>query len=217
MGRRKKEDIKEDRAENFVKAFKKETLEGISAIIFIIVSIFLLLAPFNKAGIVGDKIFEFLTLLFGIGYYVLPAILLVLGISFIKSLSHNLAWPKILGAFIFTLSSIGLINLLLDNGGIVGRLISTPLVSLFDFWVSLIILVGFILISFLVLFDTSLKFSFVANLFKKKEKVENDGDGFVEAEIKIDKNSLQNDSSEVEVKTPEPKIKSDDDCGRKFF
>jgi len=211
MGRRKKEDIKEDRAENFVKAFKKETLEGISAIIFIIVSIFLLLAPFNKAGIVGDKIFEFLTLLFGIGYYVLPAILLVLGISFIKSLSHNLAWPKILGAFIFTLSSIGLINLLLDNGGIVGRLISTPLVSLFDFWVSLIILVGFILISFLVLFDTSLKFSFVANLFKKKEKVENDGDGFVEAEIKIDKNSLQNDSSEVEVKTPEPTIKSADE------
>ncbi len=214
MGRRKKEDIRrEESTDNIVKAFKKETLEGISAIIFIIVSIFLLLAPFNKAGIVGDKIFEFLTLLFGIGYYILPVILITLGISFIKSLSHNLAWPKITGASIFTLSAIGLIDLLFHNGGIIGRLISKPLVSLFDFWVTLILLVGLIIISILVIFDTSLKVSFIANLFKKREENEEDN-GFVEAEIKIDKNSIQvspnnnkDDEEEVEVKstTPTPK------------
>lgn len=215
MGRRKKEDIKrEEETESFVKAFKKETLEGISAIVFIIISIFLLLAPFNKAGIVGDKIFEVLTLLFGIGYYILPVILVVLGISFIKSLSHNLAWPKIVGATIFTLSSIGLINLLFAKGGIVGGLISKPLVGLFDFWVTLILLIGLILISILVLFDTSLKVSFIANLFKRKEKDEDDG--FVEAEIKLDKNSIQasqtedKEDAEVEVKTNTPTPKQDE-------
>jgi len=208
MGRRKKEDIKkEEETESFVKAFKKETLEGISAIIFIIVSIFLLLAAFGKAGVVGVFFYTQLTKLFGIGYYILPVILIVLGVSFIKSLNHNLAWPKLLGAGIFTLSSIGLINLLLGKGGIVGGLISKPLVSLFDFWVSLIILVGLILISILVLFDTSLKFSYIANLFKKKEKIAEDGDdGFVEAEIKIDKNSIQ---------TSQTDDKDDEDLGIK--
>lgn len=213
MGRRKKEDIKkEGETESFVKAFKKETLEGISAIVFIIVSIFLLLAPFSKAGIVGDKIFEFLTLLFGIGYYILPVTLLILGVSFIKSLSHNLAWPKIVGAVIFLLSNIGLINLLFPGngtlagkGGIVGGLISKPLISLFDFWVSLIILVGLILISILVIFETSLNFSFILSLFKKKEKIAGEDDGFVEAEIKIDKNSIQ--ASQTEDKENESEIK----------
>jgi S-DNA-T family DNA segregation ATPase FtsK/SpoIIIE len=216
MGRRKKEDIiKEEQADTFVKAFKKETLEGIIAIVFIIVSIFLLLAPFQKAGIVGNKIFEFLTLLFGIGYYILPLVLLVLGVSFIKSLSHNLAWPKILGASIFTFSSIGLINLIFEKGGIVGGFISKPLVSLFDFWVTLILLVGLILISILVLFDTSLKVSFIANLFKRKEKEEGDEDAFVETEVKLDKNSLeaakiQDEQEEVEIKSPTPQSKPDE-------
>jgi DNA segregation ATPase FtsK/SpoIIIE, S-DNA-T family len=214
MGRRKKEDIKnEGVAENFVKAFKKETLEGISAIVFIIISIFLLLASFGKAGVVGVFFYSHLTKLFGIGYYILPIILITLGISFIKSLSHNLAWPKLLGATIFTLSSIGLINLLLEKGGVVGRLISKPLISLFDFWVSLIILVGLILISILVLFDTSLKFSYIANLFKKKENDEEEDDGgFVEAEIKIDKNSIQatDKDDEADIKTP---IKNENKSG----
>jgi DNA segregation ATPase FtsK/SpoIIIE, S-DNA-T family len=216
MGRRKKEDIiKEEQADTFVKAFKKETLEGIMAIVFIIVSIFLLLASFGKAGFVGEEIFTFLKMMFGIvGYYILPIIFLVLGISFIKSLSHNLAWPKILGASIFTFSSIGLIDLIFHQGGIVGKLISKPLVSLFDFWVTLIVLIGLILISILVLFDTSLKVSFIANLFKRKEK-EIDGDEFIETEVKLDKNSLeaaklQEEQEEVEIKSPTPQSKPEE-------
>lgn len=230
MGRRKKEDIKREEAtDNIIKAFKKETLEGISAIIFIIISIFLLLAAFGKAGPVGIFFYSQLTKFFGVGYYILPVILIVLGVSFIKSLSHNLAWPKILGASVFTLSSIGLINLLFPGnetltgkGGIVGGLISKPLIALFDFWVSLIILVGLILISILVLFDTSLKFSHLAVLFKKKEKDIEDGDnGFVEAEIKIDKNSIQvspdtnKEDEEVEVKSTTPVSKPVDELPTK--
>jgi len=202
MGRKKKEEISD---ENFVTAFKKETLEGISAIVFIIVSIFLLLAPFGKAGIVGNRIYEILSMLFGVGYYLLPLILLILGISFIKSLSHNLAWPKLLGAFIFIFSGIGLINLLFEKGGLVGSLISKPLISLFDFWVTLIALIGLLIISLLVLFDTSLRMSFIARLFGKETDDENKD--LKDSDIKLDKNSLkqQEEDDEPVVTTVAPR------------
>jgi DNA segregation ATPase FtsK/SpoIIIE, S-DNA-T family len=175
MGRRKgsknhehKDD--QEKTKSFWVALKKETTEGILAILFIIISFFLFLAPFEKAGFLGTKVYELFDFLFGVGYYLLPLILLVLGISFIKSLSHNLAWPKIFGAILFFVSGISLIHILFGTGGVIGKIISLPLLNLFDFWVSLVGLTGLLIISILILFDTSLKISFIAKLLNKDKE-----------------------------------------------
>lgn len=205
MGRKKKKDIITDEKKPGIwSGFKKETVEGILAIVFIIISIFLILAPFQKAGFVGDMVFKFFRYLFGLGYYLLPIILIFLGISFIKSLSHNMAWPKIIGAFMFIFSGIGLIDLvfekfgLTNQGGLIGGLIATPLVNLFDFWVTLIALLGVLLIAILILFDTSLKVSLIEKLFYRNRETSDDKEETREETFKIDLPEMPEEEKEAE-------------------
>jgi len=184
MGRKKKN--KKEDSESFLNAFKKETLEGITAIFFIIISLFLVLSPFGKAGIVGTAVHNFLELIFGpIGYYLLPIIFLILGASFIKSLSHNLAWPKIIGASLMLMTGLGLIDIVIKEGGMIGHYINVPLLSLFGTWMTVIGHIGVLIISILVIFDLSLKFSHIQDFMSKyfsRDKKESDEE--VEPEIK---------------------------------
>ncbi len=188
MGRKTKKQEAEEKEGGVLTGLKQETLEGISAIVFIIVAVFLMLARFEKAGFVGEFVYSIFTRLLGVGYYLLPLALFVLGISFLKSLSHNLAWPKITGAIIFLLSGIGLIDLIFGKGGAVGKLVAMPLDKLFDFWVSAIILVGGIIISMLVVFDTSLRVSFIENwLARRRERAEGaEDEDDADVDVKID-------------------------------
>ncbi len=210
MGRKRKEQIEEELGEN--RKLKKETLETILAVVFIIVAILMLMSPFGKAGPVGDFLYNIFARLLGVGYYLLPTILLVLSASFFKSVNHNLTWPKITGGVIFLLSGIGLIDLIFNRGGYIGSMVAVPLERLFDFWISAIILVGGFVISMLVIFDTSLKSSIIGMLLRKRNREDEDVE---EDEVKIEKNGeeekeekkIENkNSDEVEVKkSPEPK------------
>lgn len=205
MGRKKKKT--EEDSEGFISALKRETLEGISAIIFIIISLFLFLASFGKAGIVGNKVYYYLELLFGLGYYLLPIILLILGASFIKSLSHNLAWPKLVGGLFMFITGLGLIDLLISEGGVVGVWINKPLIPLFGLWMTIIIHIGIMIISVLVIFDLSLKFSVIEKLlnkFKKnKEEVEEEpkiqSSGEEEVEDNYKEEEEVEDDEEIEI------------------
>ena len=213
MGRKRKEQIEEET--RVTKRLKKETLETILAVVFIIVSILMLMSPFGKAGPVGDFLYNIFARLLGVGYYLLPTVLIVLSISFFKSVNHNLTWPKITGGIIFLLSGIGLIDLIFNRGGYIGSIVAVPLEKLFDFWISAIILVGGFVISMIVIFDTSLKSSIIGMLLRKKDaenedmedvdvKIEKNGEE--EKDEKEDKKNAQKNSDEVEVKkSPEPK------------
>lgn len=155
----KKKEKKEDKEKNksTISSLSQETVEGISAVVFILISIFLILSPLNKAGVVGDKIFEWFSMLFGIGYYLIPVVLLILGVSFLKSLKDNLATPKLIGGGMFLVSGLGLVSTIFQNGGIVGTMIAKPLISLFDILVTVIFLLGLLTISILIIFNTKLK------------------------------------------------------------
>jgi hypothetical protein len=121
MGRKKKADIeKEER----IRHLKEETLETIWAIVFFLSSVFLLLAAFGKGGVVGIKMYGFFTFLFGIGYYLMPLVLVVLGISFLKEIRNNFATPKIIAAVVLFVSSLAFISLLSTQGGAVGSIIA---------------------------------------------------------------------------------------------
>ncbi len=213
MGRKNKKDRSAKEDGTILTSLKKETVEGISAIIFLIIAVFLILARFDKAGFVGEFVYSIFTRLVGVGYYLLPIALIVLGISFLKSLSHNLAWPKITGAIIFLVSGIGLIDLIFGNGGAIGKLISMPLNKLFDFWVSTIILTGGLVISMLVIFDTSLKVSHIAQWLRKEKNEGEEDDSDADVDVKIDTSEEDDSAQKVAPKkaVPESADDADDD------
>ncbi|MEI6480267.1 MAG: DNA translocase FtsK 4TM domain-containing protein [bacterium] len=157
----------------------EDTVETISGILFLVLGIFFLMASTGHAGFVGGKLFAGLDYLLGIGYYLLPTICVILGISFLKSLHHNLATPKLIGGGLFLVSGLGLIELLSvrllseSKGGIIGHWISSPMIQLFAFEASFVILGTFFFISLLIIFDTSLRMSLIGkliSLFRKKHE-----------------------------------------------
>lgn len=209
MGRKKK--VKDE--ESFLTALKKETAEGITAIVFIIVAIFLFLSPAGKAGVIGDFTYKGLAWLFGIGYYLIPVILLILGISFIKSLSHNMAWPKLVGATLMFITGLGLIDLLVSRGGTVGWVINFPLLKLFGTTMAYVVHIGVLIISVLIIFDLSLKTPHLLSWFGRKkedgEYDENVDDLSEEEEEKMKKMAEaaaaageDDDDEEVEIVAP---------------
>ncbi|MEN9647586.1 MAG: cell division protein ftsK, segregation ATPase FtsK/SpoIIIE, family [Candidatus Parcubacteria bacterium] len=152
---------------------RHETVDAISSILFIAVAVFMLLGAFNSAGFLGSKIFSGLTYLFGIGYYLIPLLLISLAISFLRNLKQNFALTKIIGACIFFISGLSMVHLLLpERGGVVGSLIASPIIRLVDVQATFLFLFAFLVISFLVMFDTPITFGFFKRMFAKKEPSE---------------------------------------------
>ena len=159
---------------NIRRSLKEETVQGVLAIAFLALSVLLVLSAFNQAGRVGEKIHDVFKLLLGVGYFLLPVLLFLLSISFFQSLRKKFSIIQVIGAFLFFLSGLGTIDLLFrDEGGVLGHLVSSPLIKLFDSFASGLLLIALLVISFLITFDTALKidFSFIKEkIFKKKEK-----------------------------------------------
>lgn len=176
MGRKKKqpEEKLDDEAKGLFTYLQEETVQGILAVFFFVLSTFFTLSGFARGGKVGTWSYGFLKNLFGYGYWLLPILFLILCISFFNSLKKKLALTHSVGGLLFFCSTLALLNIFTSTaelggkGGVVGNLISSPLLSLFDLYASVIILLALSVISFLIMFDIPLKLHF-ASLFKKKE------------------------------------------------
>ncbi len=157
---------------NVFKNMSEETTHGILSIVFFLLAILFSLSAIGLAGSVGNFIFELFKGLFGFGYFLIPIVLIILGISFIKSLHKNLASLHIIGAMIFFIAGLGIINILISNGGgTIGRWISVPLISLFQVYATFIILLAVLIISFLIISDSALSLSSLSFLlFWRKRK-----------------------------------------------
>jgi len=153
---------------------KKDTARGIFTILFFIIGVFFTLSAFDNAGIIGNVIFKFFSSLFGIGYFILPALSFLLSVLFIKSFNNSFGGLKIISVAVFFLSCIGLVELVFTNkGGLFGDIIVSPLVGLFDIFVTLMILWGMAMISILVLFEAKLpSLESLKTIFSKKNSWE---------------------------------------------
>src|SRR3989344_703936 len=135
------------------KLTSKETANGILGVFSIVLSIFFL---------------------FGFGYYLLPVVFLLLAASFLREQERDFAMPQIFGSLVLFLSSLGLVDILSNDGGVAGRFLSQSLSSLFDIYLSAVILVALVVTSILVIFNTSIKFDVIAffkKFFSRKETV----------------------------------------------
>src|SRR5680860_94800 len=153
------------------------TKHGILAVIFFVLALFFLMSAFDLAGVAGRFFYREMYYLLGVGYILLPFLFILLGISFLKSVTPNIGWARTISSILFLLSSLGMIDIASTThaGGLLGRILSTPLVSLFDVYASIAFLGAIFIISILVMFDEKLE---IANIFKRilnifrKEKVE---------------------------------------------
>ena len=193
---------------------KTHTKHGIIAIVFFVFALFFLMSmpPFNLGGVAGNFIYEKLELLLGVGYVLLPALFVLLGISFAKSEAPSLGWVRIVSAVLFLLSGLGMIDIASENhaGGLFGEILSTPFVYLFDKYASLIFLGAILIISILIMFDAKLDLETIGakilSIFKKKEEESSlDEDELDEIKKSI---AIPEEEDEEEKETTGEKIKN---------
>jgi len=104
---------------------KEKTIKIATSIIFIFFSIFLFSAAFSYAGPVGDFFFEKLTILLGVGYFIVPVLFLALAFVFLKNINSRFSKIKIFGSLLFLISALGFIDLIFQKGGFLGGLFHT--------------------------------------------------------------------------------------------
>jgi DNA segregation ATPase FtsK/SpoIIIE, S-DNA-T family len=167
------------------KDLKKETWQAVIAIICFVLALLTILAAFHKAGQVGDFGFRAIKKLTGIGYFLSPVLLVMLGVAFLKGVEQKFQTWRMVGSVLFFVSGLGLINLLIANeGGILGRSISAPLISLLDVYATAAVLIAVLAISILITFD--LHFTTDHLLFWQRWQKDTDEDEEDDAVVALD-------------------------------
>lgn len=157
------------------KDIKNETAKSIWAVVFFACGVFLILAGFNMAGIVGGKIFYFFNYLFGMGYALLPIAAIMLGVAFVQSFHRRFSIVRLFSICIFLFSGLGLLDLFFtESGGVIGNGIARVLIALFDTYASFIFLFALIIISLVLIFNLELRFGipeWFKSLAHRKKKI----------------------------------------------
>ena len=131
-----------------------ETKNGILAVLAFIVAALFVLGFIGKAGSAGGYLFRIFDFLLGRGYFLSPLMFVLVGFALLFSQKRKVVPSTLVGGALFLLVSLGGMTVLFGNrsGGFLGALIASPLLALFDFWASAVIIVGILAISFLLLF-----------------------------------------------------------------
>ncbi len=213
--KKKKDKNRDGGSYNLLKFTSKETANAILGVFSILLAIFLLMSAFSLAGKAGIFTFKWLSFLFGIGYYVLPVVFILLAISFLREEERDFAMPQLLGSILLFLSSLGLINLVSGRGGIVGGFISNPLDSLFHIYFSALVFIALAIISILIIFNASIKFDALELLKrlvlpKDKKVLEQSETSIIDRAVeKAEKEQIKPDGGPKPI--PIEKKKNDDD------
>ena len=141
---------------------KDETRHSIWGLGFLVGGLLTLLSLFDMAGVAGEYMFRFFNSLFGLGYYLLPLLLIVVGVSFMRQGKINIAHLHMICGAGVLLASLGIIDIA-DNGagvstsitygGYIGSIVSWPFIKLFGVYAGILILGAILIVSIIVLFD----------------------------------------------------------------
>jgi S-DNA-T family DNA segregation ATPase FtsK/SpoIIIE len=110
-------------------------------VILVAIGILFVLAGIDAAGPAGRMIYEALSFLVGVAYFLIPLLILAFAVTLMRRpVSEGFPVVRLVGSILLALSLLGIITLLTQpadgtasqDGGIVGMLVATPLVSLFD-------------------------------------------------------------------------------------
>ncbi len=151
-----------------------ETMYAVYAVIFFVLGIFFVLAAYGYGGVVGNRIYGFLGKLLGIGYYLLPTLMILLAYSYWNSVKANVALVNIFGSLLFCTTGLGIIELFAPGrAGLLGNWIAHPLSRFFDTPGAAVLLAALFCISLLLLFNTHPLATLRAWQEKRRERLEN--------------------------------------------
>ena len=143
---------------HFWNEMKDETIRTILALFSFAITILSILAAFGKAGF-GNYAYEFLMRFFGVGYYLIPIVFAMLGISLLQGIKKRLEMSRIIGIALFFISGLGLIHIsYTEAGGIIGRWIAGPLIHLLDIWAATTLLTVIFITSVIMTFHLHISF-----------------------------------------------------------
>jgi len=192
MGKKKEKDIDFPEKKPSWGGMRIETVQAIVAILSFLLALLSLMAAFGKAGFVGEYSFIWLSKLFGVGYYLIPIILIIIAITSIRGVKERFEISKAISALLFFVSGLGIIHIMSTNsGGIAGRLITLPLIKLIDVWASTVLLIGLVVVSLFIIFEAKITLEQLAfwKWFRKEKDlaIENNGKMDSDEEAKINK------------------------------
>lgn len=134
-----------------------DTKKSVWAIVFLGIAVVFILASFHNAGPVGNFIYKIFEKLFGWGYYLLPAIFILIAIVFLASERRRIYQITFIGAILFVLSGLGVIDIVFPNkGGITGNVIGALEIP-FGYTASLVIVIAIVIVSFLITLNIPIK------------------------------------------------------------
>src|SRR3989344_792007 len=134
-------------------------------------AIVLLLAAFAKAGPAGDVIFKLLDMAFGWGYYLVPLILIVLGLGALSQVKRTAMGTTFVGAGFFIAAGLGIIDIIYpDKGGVVGSLLGS-LEVLFGYAASLVVNFTVLVAATVLAINVPIKLTFKLPKIDREKKV----------------------------------------------
>lgn len=172
----------------FWSGLKEETRHSIIGILLALFAVILAVAGFGEGGVIGSGLYKGIHYIFGIGYWIVPALFAILGFNFLRTGGHGIPLPALITGPFFIVSVLGLLALfdvnlgILGHGGALGYGVFHGLEILFGYIFASILLVAMLLVTVLILFDTPLHLGFVVNFLKKFRKPKNVREGYYEEE-----------------------------------
>ncbi len=124
-----------------------------AVILLCVIGLFLLLAAFGAAGIAGSDAYRLIASLLGVGYFLVPAIFFVLAAQALRPEREGFSPIKLLSSGLFFVAGLGFIEIVSNQGGLLGRAIAAPAIQYFDVYIALVGLGGVGLISMLLLLE----------------------------------------------------------------
>lgn len=147
-----------------------ETKTSIWGVVIVGLAAVLVLAAFGKAGPVGELLFKGLGYLLGTGYYLVPAIFILIGLNMLTHAERAIGAPAFIGTGFFLAAGLGIIDIIYeDRAGIVGSFLGN-LERLFGNVASLVINFTILVISVIVAMNVPLKLAFPKPRKEKEEK-----------------------------------------------
>jgi S-DNA-T family DNA segregation ATPase FtsK/SpoIIIE len=183
----------------------------IVGIILFVLGILLVLPAFGMGGVAGQYMYVGLKWIAGIGYFLFPLLFIALSVSFFRA-HQGFPTSKVVSGILALLAALGMVGLVASgSGGVVGSLVASPLISLFDLYATFLILAAVFIISVLVLFELELtppslqmpQLNTLTGIFSKKRGEEEftvtGGDS--DDEI-LDEEPYDNDDAQGEAQPP---------------
>ena len=154
-GKRKNGKNKKARIE--IKDEARHTIWGVG---LLVLGLLLLLSTFKLAGVAGNFIYYVFSSFFGLGYYLLPVLLVIVGVSFMRNGRPQVAKLHAITSVGVLLSTLGIIDIASNGagpsvsitlGGYLGSIVAWPFVKLFGIYAGILLLGMVLIVSLIVL------------------------------------------------------------------